>query len=272
MSSYIHLTSKERKGVLGAFMLMIFIVLLKIGGNEIDQAYIIASEIELEEHKDSIIEITPAVVKYDFVKPKVKTNEYLKLVPKRISPNYASVEEWMSIGIPPNISERLFKYIKLKDGIREPDDLLSVYGFKEDWLEQLKDSIDFTIQKIDIQTASELELISIKGIGEVYANRILKYRSLLGGYCSVKQLEEVYGVDETILLNIADQITCSGNGLVLLDINRIGYNDLRSHPYISNDEAMKIIQLRSERGMLNIENVKQIFPIKKWSEISNYLK
>ncbi len=48
---------------------------------------------------------------------------------------------------------------------------------------------------IDLNTADSMELQRIPGIGEVFARRIYKYRNLLGGYYTILQLQEVYGMD-----------------------------------------------------------------------------
>lgn len=48
---------------------------------------------------------------------------------------------------------------------------------------------------IDLNAADTTLLQKIPGIGPSFARRIVKYRNLLGGYYTVLQLQEVYGMD-----------------------------------------------------------------------------
>ncbi len=272
MSSFFHLTSNERRGVFGALFLMICIVTFKLYNNQLDKAYIISAEIEVEARKDSLIDVMPAIDEARFRKKSVEKVKNIKLLVKKIKPNFSGYKDWVDLGIPEDVSLRIYKYIKLQNGITKASDLLSVYGFKNDWFVQLKDSLDFTIEKVDIQIASELELTSIKGIGEIYAQRIVKYRKLLGGYTSVSQLTEVYGIDNEILEPILGSVTCSSKNTALIDVNTCGYNVLSKHPYISDSDAMAIIQKRSAIGNLSKEDVRTFFSERNWIRIKKYLK
>lgn len=49
---------------------------------------------------------------------------------------------------------------------------------------------------VELNSADTTALKMVPGIGSVFAKRIIKYRDLLGGFYSVEQLGEVYGIDE----------------------------------------------------------------------------
>ena len=49
-------------------------------------------------------------------------------------------------------------------------------------------------QRIDLNSADTLTLQQVPGIGPSFARRIVKYRDLLGGYYTVLQLQEVFGM------------------------------------------------------------------------------
>ena len=50
--------------------------------------------------------------------------------------------------------------------------------------------------KINLNTAGKDELMTIKGLGEVLAERILDYRERHGGFDSLEELMEVEGIGE----------------------------------------------------------------------------
>lgn len=50
------------------------------------------------------------------------------------------------------------------------------------------------LEKVDVNTATVEQLIEIKGIGEVLAQRIIAYRQANGGFKSLDELDNVKGV------------------------------------------------------------------------------
>ncbi len=53
-----------------------------------------------------------------------------------------------------------------------------------------------TVGIIDLNIATEADLMRIKGIGEVFAKRIIDYREQIGKFSSVDELTEVTGIGE----------------------------------------------------------------------------
>lgn len=52
------------------------------------------------------------------------------------------------------------------------------------------------VKKINLNTATAEDLMTIKGIGETYARRIIEFRDAIGGFTYMEQLKEVEGVGE----------------------------------------------------------------------------
>lgn len=65
-------------------------------------------------------------------------------------------------------------------------------------------------KRVNLNTATEEELITLPGIGEVYARRILDYRAKNGSFSSVDQLLNVPGIGQKRLEAILDLITIGG--------------------------------------------------------------
>lgn len=58
--------------------------------------------------------------------------------------------------------------------------------------------------KVNINTASVNELMTVPGIGKVLATRIVEYRTEHGGFASVEELRRVQGIDKGLLEGISD--------------------------------------------------------------------
>ena len=64
--------------------------------------------------------------------------------------------------------------------------------------------------KIDINTATQAQLILLPGIGEELANRIIAYRTQNGPFASIVDLMNVEGIGKTKLENIQNYIKAGG--------------------------------------------------------------
>ena len=73
------------------------------------------------------------------------------------------------------------------------------------------DSVDMPrveeISIVNINTATEDELVSLKGIGPALAARIVEYRRENGNFARTEDLEKVKGIGPAKFEKITDQIT-----------------------------------------------------------------
>jgi competence ComEA-like helix-hairpin-helix protein len=104
--------------------------------------------------------------------------------------------------------------------------------------------------KIEINRATVADLMKLYGIGPVLSDRIVKYRNLVGGFHSLDQLTEVYGLKEETLQNIVGQLEVDSTALVPVNINFADARALANHPYLKWDDANRIVRYREKTGFI----------------------
>lgn len=128
--------------------------------------------------------------------------------------------------------------------------------------------------KIDINLADTAELRKIPGIGQSYAVRILKYRKMLGGFYSVDQVKEVYGIDDEIFANISLYMIIYNCSLNAINVNNSSLDRLKAHPYMNFYQAKAIIEMRKKKGRL--QDISELSLLEEFTEtdldrLRNYL-
>ena len=103
---------------------------------------------------------------------------------------------------------------------------------------------------IDINRADSAQLLPLPGIGPVFASRLIKYRNLLGGYASVDQLNEVYGISQETVDGIANRIFIDTTAVNMLDLNSATFRELLRHPYLEYEDVKAIVNYRDFAGTI----------------------
>lgn len=111
-------------------------------------------------------------------------------------------------------------------------------------------------QPFDINRADSAGLLPLPGIGPVFAGRIIKYRNLLGGFVSVDQLREVYGMPEATLDMIRDRILVDTSAIDKMQLNRITFSELLRHPYLDYEQVKALVNYREFKG--NIQSISEL--------------
>lgn len=60
--------------------------------------------------------------------------------------------------------------------------------------------------RVNLNTATKEELMTLSGIGEVKAEAILRYREETGGFTSVEELMEIEGIKDGVFNKVKDQV------------------------------------------------------------------
>jgi len=156
------------------------------------------------------------------------------------------------------------------------DSLLNVISpyFKfPDWVNNKKEFKDFEkypntsfakkekIVIIDINQATQEDLIKINGIGEAISLRILKYKESLGGFVSMEQMNEIWGLSPEVIenLNVNFKVSATPN-VKKIDINNASIKELSTFPYFKYPISKNIVTFRSMNG--DIKNIDDLTKIK----------
>ena len=106
----------------------------------------------------------------------------------------------------------------------------------------------YKIPVLDINTADSLALESLPGIGPALAGRIVRFRERLGGFYSVSQVGETFGLPDSTFKKIQPYLRMGNVSLKKLDINQMDEKSLAQHPYIRYKLARLIVRYRSIHG------------------------
>lgn len=129
--------------------------------------------------------------------------------------------------------------------------------------------------KVKINSADTTGFKSLKGIGSYYSNKIVKYRAALGGFTSVEQLKEVYGILPEVIDQNLGRLIVDTVSFVKVNINTCETADLKKHPYINWNIANSIVQIRkSQKPYKSIEGIKKSDLVNDeiYRKIAPYLK
>ncbi|MCC8144490.1 MAG: helix-hairpin-helix domain-containing protein [Tannerellaceae bacterium] len=104
---------------------------------------------------------------------------------------------------------------------------------------------------IELNSADTSQLKRIPGIGSAFANRIVKYRELLGGFYHITQLGEVYGITPERYEELKNWFSIDTVSIRPLPVNHLPADSLLRHPYLSPQQARTIITLRKQKGNIS---------------------
>lgn len=211
-------------------------------------------------------------------------------------PNTATIRQLDSLGFPSYLAQRIQNYRSKNGKFRIKTDLLKMYGMDSAFYLQLEpyiilpDKIAYNPteketpqvvvtepkpDRFDINAADTTQLTKIYGIGTKLSARIINYRNKLGGFVSMNQLKEVYGLDSTVISRLEKKyFVDTGFQPRKIILNQATEKELGSHPYIKYPLAKAIATYRFQHGNFNtIEDVKKIALIDEtfYSKILPYL-
>jgi len=176
-------------------------------------------------------------------------------------PNNADYNQLIEFGFNRFQANNLINFRKKAGIFKNKIDLLKIYGIDSTFYRTIEKYIKIEIAEesiivsskptelyIELNSADSTKLVQLNGIGSVYANRILKYRELLGGFYSTSQLLEVYNFPEETYRKIEDNISVDTVLIRKIRLNFAEYPDLLRHPYFNKKQVEAVLNFRNKNG------------------------
>ena len=225
-------------------------------------------------------------------------------------PNTVSIEQMLKLGLGKSLSTRIDNYRSAGGQFKIKSDLKKIYGLSDSLYQNLdpfillpdrlvspniiqpkkpqsnikaaavikkeKEAIEPEIVRIELNTADSLVFQKLKGIGPSYSSRIVKYRELLGGFTSIDQIREVFGISDSLYQTLVPYLTIAESFVPnQLNINLATFKELNAHPYISYEQTKAIMNGKSKFGKFdNPEDLKRLdlFDSIQIAKLTPYLK
>ncbi|GJM35365.1 MAG: hypothetical protein DHS20C18_43660 [Saprospiraceae bacterium] len=203
----------------------------------------------------------------------VQTEKATLIAPFPFDPNTAIETELRQLGFSDKVVKTMLNYRKKGGKFRKKEDLKKIYNLNPEVYNRLEAYIkieeqtpidsaapiaglvnerevkvyDAPVLKIDINQATPEEWQQLQGIGPAYSKRITNFREKLGGFYSIDQIAETYGLPDSTFQKIKPQLLLS-RILKTIGINKVTAEELKSHPYLTWKQAQVIISYREQHG------------------------
>ena len=195
------------------------------------------------------------------------------------NPNSVSEYELESLGLSSGQAKTLINFKQKGGKFYKKEDLKKIYSISDELYNKLEPYISIErdeneISIIELNSATKEQLKKIRGIGEKTAERLIVYRTKLGGYSNLNQLDDVYGLDSTIKNNKTTYFIINTEVLSKIRINNITFKELLYHPYCDYNTTKKIINYREMHGdFISIEQILEnnLIKAKQYRKIAPYL-
>ena len=227
-----------------------------------------------------------------------KLNYVPKIYP--FNPNFISDYKGYKLGMTVLEIDRLLAFRKQNKYVNSPEEFqavtkvsdsllnaISPYFKFPDWVKNKKEFKEYKKYAnaafakkekwvvIDINQATQEDLIKIYGIGEAISLRILKFKENLGGFVSMEQMKDVWGLSPEVIENLNSHFKVSTlPNVKKVDINNASIKELSQFPYFNYQLARQIVTFRSMNGdFKNIDDLTKIkgLSIDKANIIALYL-
>ena len=188
-------------------------------------------------------------------------------------PNDTDSITFSKLGLKTYSITSILNYRKKGGVFRTNADFAKIYSITPEKFAELEPYITIELpEKTDINTQEEsvyvivelnssdtTELMQVKGIGRGYARGIVRFRNETGGFVSVEQLQEIYGMRPENYERISPFCTVDTSLVQKIKINTASVERLTRHPYLNFQQSKAIYDLRRKKGQLKtIDELKNL--------------
>jgi competence protein ComEA len=199
--------------------------------------------------------------------------------PFPFDPNTLDAAGWQKLGLREKTAQTIIKYRSKGGHFRKPEDLSKIWGLPKGFYERVAAYIRIensnaapafaerpkpvyekrSIKTIAVNASDSAGWEALPGIGQKLASRIVGFRERLGGFHSVEQVAETYGLPDSTFQKVKPYLHIDGNGIRKLSLNTATEEQLKMHPYIRWKLASLIVAYRKQHGNFNsVDDLKKI--------------
>ncbi len=218
--------------------------------------------------------------------PKLKNKKHETEKPKsfvsfQFDPNKIGKDSLKLLGFSSYATNSLLKYRSKGGVIRSIDQMSKINGLDESTLERLTpyvnlpehqkkqyasyssniqnlDSTQFAKKKkkykrknpkvFDINAGDTTAFMNLHGIGRIYSKRIINFRKSLGGFFTIQQIGDVWGIEDSLFQAIMPYLVVNPSLIQKRNINHMDKDSLNKHPYINWQKSKTILAYKSAHG------------------------
>lgn len=126
--------------------------------------------------------------------------------------------------------------------------------------------------KIEVNAATAEEYEKLYGIGKVLSQRIVTFRDKLGGFYSIEQIKDVWGIEDSVFRKFKAHLTIKPVKIKKVNINTATYEELTANPYFFSTVAKQIIGYRTKvKPFASAEDIKNLYFVRDHLEQFNKL-
>lgn len=286
--SYFKYTSSQRSGILVLLTLIIIFQLVYF--------FVDFSTLESNENNKEKQQWLSLQTQIDEAKQE-KKEDSPKIYP--FNPNFITDFKGYKLGMSTQEIDRLLEFRKTNKYVNSAPEfqavtkvsdsllhIISPYFKFPDWVNHKKEFKSFPKQNfekkgkivvLDINQATKEDLKQIYGIGDGLSERIIKEKEKLGGFVSMEQMNDIWGLSTDIVGKLKEHFKINTlPNIKKININNASIKDLMQFPYFSNYQLAKaIVTYRSMNGGIkNADDLAEIkgFPTEKVALIVLYLE